>query len=122
MASVGLIESLLTLSMVDEMTQTRGSTNRESMAQGIANFVNGIFGGMGGCAMVAQTIVNLEAGSRTRLSAFIASIVILLIILIGGPVIEKIPMAGLGGVMMLAGVRRFQWTCFGVIVWMPRLG
>lgn len=121
MASVGLIESLLTLSMVDEMTQTRGSTNRESMAQGVANFVNGIFGGMGGCAMVAQTIVNLEAGSRTRLSAFIASIVILLIILIGGPVIEQIPMAALVGVMMMAAVSTFQWNFLRVINRMPRM-
>lgn len=121
MASVGLIESLLTLSMVDEMTQTRGSTNRESMAQGIANFVNGIFGGMGGCAMVAQTIVNLEAGSRTRLSAFIGSIVILLIILVGGPIIEQIPMAALVGVMMMAAVSTFQWNFLRLINRMPKV-
>lgn len=121
MASVGLIESLLTLSMVDEMTQTRGSTNRESMAQGVANFVNGIFGGMGGCAMVAQTIVNLEAGSRSRLSAFVASVVILLIILVGGPIIEQIPMAALVGVMMMAAVSTFQWNFLRVINRMPRM-
>src|SRR5690625_5966871 len=121
MASVRLIESLLTLSMVDEMTQTRGSTNRESMAQGIANFVNGIFGGMGGCAMVNHTIVKLVAGSRTWLSSFIASIVILLIILIGGPVIEQIPMAALVGVMMMAAVSTFQWNFLRVINRMPRM-
>lgn len=120
MASVGLIESLLTLSMVDEMTKTRGSTNRETMAQGVANFINGFFGGMGGCAMVAQTIVNLEAGSRTRLSAVIASLVILMIILFGAPLIEQIPMAALVGVMMMAALSTFQWNSIRVINKMPK--
>lgn len=89
MAGVGLIESLLTLSMVDEITNTKGSANKESVAQGIANITNGFFGGMGGCAMVAQTLVNLNAGSRARLSGIIASLMILIIILFGAPVIEK---------------------------------
>src|SRR5690606_28221957 len=72
MAGVGLVESLLTLSMVDEITRTRGSANREALAQGTANVVNGFFGGMGGCAMVAQTLVNLNAGSRARLAGIVA--------------------------------------------------
>jgi SulP family sulfate permease len=89
MAGVGLIESLLTLSMVDEITNSKGNTNKESVAQGLANITNGFFGGMGGCAMVAQTLVNLNAGSRARLSGIIASIMILIIILVGAPFIEK---------------------------------
>jgi SulP family sulfate permease len=93
MAGVGLVESLLTLNMVDEITNSKGSSNREAMAQGTANMVNGFFGGMGGCAMVAQTLVNLNAGARTRLSAIVGALTILLIILVGGPVIEQIPMA-----------------------------
>src|SRR5699024_10893330 len=91
MAGVGLIESLLTLSMVDEITNTRGNANREAMAQGAANVVNGFFGGMGGCAMVAQTLVNLNAGSRARLAGIIGALTILAIILFGAPVIERIP-------------------------------
>src|SRR5690606_40043893 len=89
-AGVGMIESLLTLSMVDEITNTKGKANREAMAQGGANIVNGFFGGMGGCAMVAQTLVNLNAGSRARLSGIIAALTILTIILLGAPIIEQI--------------------------------
>src|SRR5690606_35978416 len=88
MAGVVLIESLLTLNMVDEITNTKGKSNREAMAQGIANITNGFFGGMGGCAMVAQTLVNIGAGAKARLSAFIGALTILLIILVGSPVIE----------------------------------
>ena len=110
MAGVGLIESLLTLSMVDEITNSKGSANKESVAQGLANITNGFFGGMGGCAMVAQTLVNLNAGSRARLSGIIASITILIIILVGAPFIEKIPMAALVGVMMMVAISTFQWV------------
>ena len=120
MAGVGLIESLLTLSMVDEITNTKGKANRESMAQGGANIVNGFFGGMGGCAMVAQTLVNLDAGSRSRLSAFVASIVILLIILFAAPVIELIPMAALVGVMIMVAIGTFQWISIRIINKMPK--
>lgn len=120
MAGVGLIESLLTLSMVDEITETRGDTNRESVAQGTANVFNGFFGGMGGCAMVAQTLVNLNAGSRARLSGIIAAITILIIILIGAPVIEQIPMAALVGVMMVVSISTFQWISFTLINKMPK--
>lgn len=120
MAGVGLIESLLTLSMVDEITNTKGSANREVIAQGGANIVNGFFGGMGGCAMVAQTLVNLDAGSRSRLAAFIASITILFIILFGGPIIQQIPMAALVGVMMMVAVGTFQWISVRIINKMPK--
>lgn len=120
MAGVGLIESLLTLSMVDEITNSKGNANKESVAQGLANITNGFFGGMGGCAMVAQTLVNLNAGSRTRLSGIIASLTILIIILIGAPFIEKIPMAALVGVMMVVAISTFQWVSIRIVNKMPK--
>lgn len=120
MAGVGLIESLLTLSMVDEITNTKGNTNKESVAQGLANVTNGFFGGIGGCAMVAQTLVNLNAGSRARLSGIIASITILVIILVGAPFIEKIPMAALVGVMMMVAISTFQWVSIRIVNKMPK--
>lgn len=120
MAGVGLVESLLTLGMVDEITQTKGNSNREVMAQGTANLVNGFFGGMGGCAMVAQTLVNLDAGARTRLSAIVGAITVLIIILVGAPIIEQIPMAALVGVMMVVAISTFQWVSFRIIRKMPR--
>ncbi|MCJ7934819.1 MAG: SulP family inorganic anion transporter [Chryseobacterium sp.] len=120
MAGVGLIESLLTLSMVDEITNSKGNANKESVAQGLANIANGFFGGMGGCAMVAQTLVNLNAGSRARLSGMIASLMILMIILFGAPIIEKIPMAALVGVMMMVAISTFQWVSIRIVNKMPR--
>lgn len=120
MAGVGLVESLLTLNMVDEITASKGNANRESMAQGLANTVNGFFGGMGGCAMVAQTLVNLNAGARTRLSAFIGAITTLVIILVGAPFIEQIPMAALVGVMMMVAIGTFQWVSLRIINKFPK--
>ncbi|HLV46108.1 MAG TPA: SulP family inorganic anion transporter [Flavobacterium sp.] len=120
MAGVGLIESLLTLNMVDEMTNTKGASNREATAQGLANITNGFFGGMGGCAMVAQTLVNIGAGGRTRISAIVGAITILIIILIGGPVIEQIPMAALVGVMMMVAIGTFEWISFRIFNKMPK--
>lgn len=120
MAGVGLIETLLTLNMVDEITNTKGQSNREAAAQGLANITNGFFGGMGGCAMVAQTLVNVGAGGRARLSSIVASIAILLIILVAGPVIEQIPMAALVGVMMMVAIGTFEWVSFRIINKMPR--
>lgn len=120
MAGVGLVESLLTLNMVDEITRTKGESNREAMAQGTANIVNGFFGGMGGCAMVAQTLVNIGAGARTKISATIGALTILLIILVGGPVIEQIPMAALVGVMMMVAIGTFQWVSLKIVNKMPK--
>lgn len=120
MAGVGLIESLLTLNMVDEITDTKGQSDREATAQGIANITNGFFGGMGGCAMVAQTLVNIGSGARSRLSAIIGAVTILLIILVGGPVIEQIPMAALVGVMMMVAIGTFEWVSIRIINKMPR--
>src|SRR5690554_1157092 len=120
MAGVGLIESRLTLNMVDEITNTKGQSNREAAAQGIANITNGFFGGMGGCAMVAQTLVNIGAGGRARLSAIVASTAILLIILVAGPVIEQIPMAALVGVMIMVAIGTFEWVSLRIINKMPK--
>jgi len=120
MAGVGLIESLLTLNMVDEITNTKGKSNKEAIAQGVANMTNGFFGGMGGCAMVAQTLVNIDAGARTRISAIIGAVTILVIILVGGPLIEQIPMAALVGVMMMVAIGTFEWASFRIITKMPK--
>lgn len=120
MAGVGLIESLLTLNMVDDITNTKGRTNREAAAQGVANITNGFFGGMGGCAMVAQTLVNVNAGARARLSAIVAALAILFIILVGGPVISQIPIAALVGVMMMVAIGTFQWASLRIFNKMPR--
>ncbi|MEG0931360.1 SulP family inorganic anion transporter [Algoriella sp.] len=120
MGSVGLIETLLTLTLVDEVTETKGSSNKECLAQGAANITNGFFGGMGGCAMIAQTFVNLDAGSRSRIGPAIGAIAILLIILVGAPVIEKIPMAALVGVMMMVAISTFKWGFFKLITKMPK--
>ncbi|WP_114939679.1 SulP family inorganic anion transporter [Mucilaginibacter endophyticus] len=120
MAGVGLTEGLLTLNLVDEMTATRGNSNRECIAQGSANILNGFFSGMGGCPMIAQTLVNLSAGSRARLSGIIASLTILFIIFFGAPVIEKLPMAALTGVMIMVAISTFEWISFRIINKMPK--
>jgi sulfate permease, SulP family len=120
MAGVGLTESLLTLNLVDEMVGNRGNSNRESIAQGSANVLNGFFFGMGGCAMIAQTLVNLSAGARARLSGIVAALTILLIVLYGAPVIELVPMAALVGVMVMVSVGTFEWISFRIINKMPK--
>lgn len=120
MAAVGLTEGLLTLNLVDEITGTRGNSNRECIAQGTANIANGFFFGMGGCPMIAQTLVNLSAGSRARLSGIIAALTILLIILVGAPVIGMVPMAALVGVMAMVAFGTFEWASFRIINKMPK--
>ena len=120
MASVGLTEGLLTLNLVDEITGTKGNGNRECVAQGSANILNGFFFGMGGCPMIAQTLVNLSAGSRARLSGIVAALTILCIVLFGAPVIEKLPMAALVGVMFMVAIGTFEWISFRIINKMPK--
>ena len=120
MAAVGLTEGLLTLNLVDEITGTKGNSNRECLAQGGANILNGFFGGMGGCPMIAQTLVNLSAGSRARLSGIIAALTILVIILFGAPVIELVPIAALVGVMVMVAVGTFEWASFKALKRMPK--
>ena len=120
MASVGLTEGLLTLNLVDEITETKGNGNRQCIAQGSANILNGFFFGMGGCPMIAQTLVNLSAGSRARLSGIIAALTILVIILFGAPIIELLPMAALVGVMIMVAIGTFEWASFRIINKMPK--
>lgn len=120
MSAVGLTEGLLTLNLVDEITGTRGNSNRECIAQGTANIANGFFSGMGGCPMIAQTLVNLSAGSRARLSGIIAAITILIIILFGAPIIGMVPMAALVGVMAMVAIGTFEWASFRIINKMPK--
>ncbi len=120
MAGVGLTEGLLTLNLVDEMTGTRGNGNREAIAQGGANILNGFFFGMGGCPMIAQTLVNLSAGARARLSGIVASLTILAIILFAAPLIEMVPMAALTGVMIMVAIGTFEWISFRIINKMPK--
>lgn len=120
MAAVGLTEGLLTLNLVDEITATKGNSNRECLAQGGANIANGLFYGMGGCPMIAQTLVNLSAGSRARLSGIVAALTILLIILVGAPIIELVPMAALTGVMIMVAIGTFEWASFKAFTKMPK--
>lgn len=120
LAAVGLIESLMTLNLIDEITESRGSGNRECIAQGTANILNGFFGGMGGCAMIGQSIINVNSGGRGRLSGIVASISLLCFILFGASVIEQIPIAALVGVMFMVVIGTFAWSSFRIINKIPR--
>jgi SulP family sulfate permease len=119
LAAVGLIESLMTLNLIDEMTETRGNGNRECIAQGGANLLNGFFGGMGGCAMIGQSIINVDSGGRGRLSGAVAAIALLCFVLFGAPLIEQIPIAALIGVMFMVVIGTFAWSSFRVIRKIP---
>lgn len=119
LAAVGLIESLMTLNLIDDMTETRGSGNRECVAQGGANILNGLFGGMGGCAMIGQSIINVESGGRGRLSGAFAAMALLCFILFGAPLIEQIPIAALVGVMFMVVIGTFAWSSFRVLNKIP---
>jgi SulP family sulfate permease len=119
-AGVGLIESLLTLNLVDEITQTRGRGNKEAIAQGTANIVTGLFSGMGGCAMIGQSLINISSGARARLSGIVAAIMLLVFIMFGSSFIERIPMAALTGVMIMVSIGTFEWASIRVIGKMPR--
>lgn len=119
LAAVGLIESLMTLNLVDDITDTRGSGNRECLAQGGANIVNGLFGGMGGCAMIGQSIINVNSGGRGRLSGLVAALALLMFILFAAPLIEQIPIAALVGVMFMVVIGTFAWSSFRIIRKIP---
>lgn len=120
MAGVGLIESLLTLNIIDEITETRGRGNKEAVAQGIANMLSGVFSGMGGCAMIGQSLINISSGARARLSGIVASVMLLVFIMFGAGLIEKLPMAALTGLMIMVAIGTFEWASFKVINKMPR--
>ncbi len=119
-AGVGLIESLLTLSIVDEITETRGKGNREAVAQGAANILSGVFSGMGGCAMIGQSLINVSNGARARLSGIVAAIMLLVFIMFGSGLIEKVPMAALTGLMIMVAIGTFEWASFRAFRRMPR--
>ena len=119
LAAVGLIESLMTLNLIDDMTETRGSGNRECVAQGGANILNGLFGGMGGCAMIGQSIININSGGRGRLSGATAAIALLCFVLFGAPLIEQIPIAALVGVMFMVVIGTFAWSSFRILHKIP---
>ncbi|MCI3204984.1 MULTISPECIES: SulP family inorganic anion transporter [Pandoraea] len=120
MAIVGLLETLLTFNLTDEITQTRGRPNRECLALGVSNVVSGMFGGMGGCAMIGQTMINLSSGGRTRVSGATAGIMILLFVLFLSPLIERIPLAALVGVMFVVAQQTFAWGSLRVLGKVPR--
>ncbi|HEX5025682.1 MAG TPA: SulP family inorganic anion transporter [Agriterribacter sp.] len=120
MAGVGLIESLLTLNLIDEITETRGRGNKEAVAQGAANLVSGFFSGMGGCAMIGQSLINISSGARARLSGIFAAIMLLVFIMFGAGLIEKLPMAALTGLMIMVSIGTFEWASFKMIGKMPR--
>ena len=120
LAAIGLIESLMTLQLVDEITETKGSGNKESFGQGLANIVNGFFGGMGGCAMIGQAMINVSCGGRGRLSGIVASLGLLSFILWLSDLIEVIPIAALVGVMFMVVIGTFAWNSFKTILVVPR--
>ena len=120
LAAIGLIESLLTLNLIDEMTDTRGKPNRECVGQGIANIVTGFFGGMGGCAMIGQSMININNGARSRLSGIAAALFLLSFILFASPLIERIPLAALIALMFVVSEKTFEWASLRVLGKVPR--
>ena len=119
LAAVGLIESLLTLTLIDELTETRGRGNKECVGQGVANTVNGLFGGMGGCAMIGQSMININSGGRGRLSGISAALFLLGFILFASSLIEMIPIAALVGVMFIVVLGTFEWASFRLLGRIP---
>ena len=119
LAAIGLIESLMTLNLIDELTETRGSSNRECVAQGGANIITGLFGGMGGCAMIGQSIINIKSGGRTRLSGIVAALALLCFILFASPLIEQVPIPALVGVMFMVVIGTFAWSSFRILNKIP---
>lgn len=120
-AGVGLIESLLTLNLIDEITETRGRGNKECVAQGTANVVTGLFSGMGGCAMIGQSLINISSGARARLSGIVASVMLLVFIMFGAGLIERLPMAALTGLMIMVAIGTFEWASLKIFNRMPKI-
>jgi SulP family sulfate permease len=119
-AGVGLIESLLTMNIVDEITETRGNGNKEAVAQGTANILSGFFSGMGGCAMIGQSLINISNGARARISGIVASLMLLMFVMFGSGLIEKVPMAALTGLMIMVSVGTFEWASLRTFTKMPK--
>ena len=119
-AGVGLIESLLTLNIVDEITETRGRGNKEAVAQGAGNILSGLFSGMGGCAMIGQSLINTSNGARARLSGIVASLMLLVFVVYGSGLIERVPMAALTGLMIMVALGTFEWASLRTFRRMPK--
>lgn len=119
-AGVGLIESLLTLNLIDEITETRGHGNKECVAQGTANVVTGFISGMGGCAMIGQSLINISSGARARLSGIVASVMLLVFIMFGSSLIEQLPIAALTGLMIMVSIGTFEWASLKTFNKMPK--
>lgn len=119
-ASVGLIESLMTMNLVDELTETRGNGNRECLAQGAGNIVSGLFGGTGGCGMIGQTVININAGGRGRLSGIMMAVTLLSFLLFADKYIEQVPIAALVGVMFMMVIETFAWSSFRIMRKIPK--
>lgn len=119
-AGVGLIESLLTLNIIDEITETRGRGNKEAIAQGTANILSGLFSGMGGCAMIGQSLINVSNGARARLSGIVAAVMLLVFVMFGSGLIEKVPMAALTGLMIMVSIGTFEWASLKTFNKMPK--
>lgn len=119
-AGVGLIESLLTLNIIDEITETRGRGNKEAVAQGAANILSGVFSGMGGCAMIGQSLINISSGARARLSGIVAAVMLLVFIMFGSGLIERVPMAALTGLMIMVAIGTFEWASLRTFAKMPK--
>ena len=119
LAAIGLIESLMTLNLIDDLTETRGNSNRECLAQGGANIITGFFGGMGGCAMIGQSIINIKGGGRGRLSGIVAALALLAFILFASGLIEQVPIAALVGVMFMVVIGTFAWSSFRILNKIP---
>src|SRR5690606_22772867 len=119
-AAVGLLESLLTASIVDQMTDTGSDKNRESIGQGIANIASGFFGGMAGCAMIGQSVINVKSGGRTRLSTFAAGAILLFMLLVLGDWVGLIPMPALVAIMIMVSIGTFSWSSLRDLVHHPR--
>ena len=118
-AAVGLIESLLTLNIIDEITETRGRSNKEAVAQGAANITSGFFSGMGGCAMIGQSLINVSSGSRTRVAGIVAAVTLLIFVMFGAGLIEMLPMAALTGLMIMVAIGTFEWASLRTFKRMP---
>lgn len=119
-AGVGLIESLLTLNIVDEITESHGQSNREAVAQGSANILSGLFSGMGGCAMIGQSLINVSNGARARLSGIVASVTLLIFVMFGSSLIEQVPMAALTGLMIMVAIGTFEWASISTFDKFPK--
>ena len=119
LAAIGLIESLLTLNLVGEMTGKRGGASQECIAQGVSNVVTGFFGGMGGCAMIGQSMINVKSGGRTRIAGIAAALFLLLFIVAASPLIEQIPLAALVGVMFMVVIGTFAWNSLRILTRVP---